>query len=69
MSIIARIAAVLALSLSLPKMIGIGPSIITPPALISDLLSFAGGFSWSVVSEYGMLSKLGSLPNASVLFE
>ncbi len=45
MSIIARIAAVFALSLSLPKMIGIGPSMITPPVLILDSTFLSEGFS------------------------
>ncbi len=70
MSIIARIAAVFALSLSLPKIMGIGPSIITPPAFIS-------GFNFSYrrfphddgLLEFGVFSKSASLPNGSVLFE
>src|SRR5690606_14400300 len=65
----ARIAAVLAPSLSLPKIMGIGPIIITPPVLISVLLSFAGDHSLNGVSESGVLSKRVFLPNASVLFE
>ena len=42
MSIIARIVAVFALSLSLPKIMGIGPSIITPPAFILDSTFLTG---------------------------
>ena len=68
MSIIARIAAVFALSLSLPKIMGIGPSIITPPALIFDS-AFPGGFSWDGVSKSRVFSKSASLPNGSALFE
>ncbi len=69
MSIIARIAAVFALSLSLPKMIGIGPSMITPPVLISDSTFFSEEFSWRGLSEFEVRSKRGSLPDVYVLFE
>jgi hypothetical protein len=69
MSIIARIAAVFALSLSLPNMIGMGPSMITPPVLISDSTFFWEGFSWRGLSEFEVRSKWGSLPDVYVLFE
>ena len=69
MSIIARIAAVFALSLSLPKMIGIGPSMITPPALTSDSTFLEGGFSWRELSESKVLSKRRSPSDASVRLE
>lgn len=69
MSIIARIAAVFALSLSLPKMIGIGPIMITPPVLISDSTFLSEGFSWRGLSEFEVLSKRESIPDVSVLFE
>lgn len=42
MRIIARIATVFALSLSFPKIIGIGPIIITPPVLISGSIFLTG---------------------------
>ena len=63
MSIIARIAAIFALSLSLPKMIGIGPIMITPPVLISDSTFLVGRGSCNGLSESGVLSKWVSLPN------
>lgn len=69
MSIIARIATVFALSLSLPKMIGIGPSMITPPVLISDSTFLSEGFSWRGLSKFEVLSKREPLPDVSVLFE
>lgn len=51
MRIIASIVAVFALSLSLPKIIGIGPSIITPPLLTFDSTFPIGGFSSGDLSE------------------
>ncbi len=69
MSIIERIATVFALSLSLPKMIGIGPSMITPPVLISDSTFLSEGFSCRELSKFEVLSNLEPFPDVSVLLE